>query len=73
MPRIPEQNEDLIGTVCCCSLGRIAIVSGRKKMPWGEAWVGVGFDGKGLWSSTSPVVLYELVSDYATKLAIIAK
>lgn len=64
--RIPGENEDLVGKVCICSIGRIGIVSGRALASDGlpARWVGLGFDGKGTWASTSPVVAWESLSDY---------
>jgi len=57
-------NGDYVGKVCICSLGRVGVVTGRKTLDWGETWVGMGFDGKGLWASKTPHVLAETVKDY---------
>lgn len=61
--RFPEKDENLIGKVCICSVGRIAVVSGRQRFEFGESWVGIGFDGKGAWASKNPVVAYESVEE----------
>lgn len=57
--RMPEKNEDLIGKVCVCSVGRPFIVTGRQTFEWGESWVGLGFDGKGTVASTQPCIIAE--------------
>jgi hypothetical protein len=62
--RFPKPDEDLTGKVCVCSIGRIAVVTEKKSLAFGAAWVGVGFDGKGVWASTSPVIAYESVLEY---------
>jgi hypothetical protein len=72
--RFPNENEDLAGKVCVCSAGRIGVVSGAhffcvdhvgKEGPGIiHGWGGVGFDGKGTWFSTQPVVAYESVEEY---------
>lgn len=49
--------QDLIGKVGICSLGRPGLIVGRKQLPWGEAWVGIGLDGVGVWSSRNPRIL----------------
>lgn len=66
--RAPDATEGLKGMICMCSKGRIAIVTRRKEMPWGMAWVGIGLDGKGLWASTSPLVIFNSLSDYEAYL-----
>jgi hypothetical protein len=44
----------LVGTVCECSNGRRAVVTERKRLPGGMAWVGVGLEDGSLWSSRNP-------------------
>ena len=48
-----------IGAVCFCSMGRPGLITGRTTLSWGEAWVGIGLDGKGPWSSRSPKLMTE--------------
>ena len=48
--------EDLSGKWAVCGHGRLARITGKKQLPWGEAWVGDALDGK-LWSSTQPRVI----------------
>lgn len=62
--RMPNDGENLIGKVCVCSIGRIAIVTGTRTFDWGQAWVGLGFDGKGTWASRSPVIAHESAEEY---------
>ncbi len=45
----------MIGKICRCSLGRPGIVLGRRRMPWGESWTGIGLDNGNLWLSREPV------------------
>jgi hypothetical protein len=59
-----EANEDLVGKVCCCSVGRPAIVVGKKTFDFGECWIGLGLDGKGTWASSNPAVLAETGEDF---------
>ena len=66
MPESKEptnNNEHLVGKVAICSKGRIGVITGRATLPWGESWVGVGFDGK-QWASRSPSVIADNVNDY---------
>lgn len=66
--RIPEKNEDLIGKVCVCSTGRVAVVTGTARFPWGLTWTGLGLDGKGTWCSTVPAVVAETGQEFHDKL-----
>lgn len=80
--RFPEKDEDLTGRVCVCSTGRIGVVSGRGYLLKGpgctekpnppteriDGWEGVGFDGKGTWFSSGPVVAFESVTDFHNAL-----
>jgi hydroxymethylpyrimidine pyrophosphatase-like HAD family hydrolase len=68
MARIPTPNENLEGKVCVCSTGRTAIVTGKKTFDFGEAYVGLGLDGKGTWASTAPVVIAENGTEFHDKL-----
>ena len=74
MMRMPDKDENLIGKVCVCSIGRVAIVVGRKafKFPDQQAevmcWTGLGLDGKGTWASTNPCVLAETGEEFHDKL-----
>jgi hypothetical protein len=65
---MPNPGENLVGKVCVCSVGRPAIVVGKRAFAWGEAWVGLGLDGKGVWSSTSPCVIAESGEEFHDKL-----
>lgn len=67
--RMPNKDEDLIGKICVCSVGRVAIVVGSKVYDWGVAWTGLGFDGKGNWASSSPCVVAESGNEFHNKLA----
>lgn len=67
--RIPKENEDLTGTVCVSSIGRPFIVTGTKTFAWGESWVGIGLDGKGIACSSQPCVIAESGEVFYDKLA----
>ncbi len=62
--RLPELNENLIGKVCVCSVGRPFIVTERKTFEFGEAWAGLGLDGKGTACSTVPAVVAESAKEF---------
>jgi len=66
--RLPEQNENLVGKVCVCTVGRPFIVTGTHVFDWGGAWVGLGLDGKGTVASTSPCVIAESGQEFHDKL-----
>ena len=34
--RMPNEGEDLVGKVCICSLGRMAVVTALANFHWGE-------------------------------------
>jgi len=67
--------DDLIGTVCVGSLGRVGLVvriseiefpgSGDKK----KMFEGIGLDGKGLWCASNPLKLYDNIEQYMDRLA----
>jgi hypothetical protein len=67
--RLPEKDENLIGKVCVCSVGRPAIVTGKQFFNYRKCWVGLGLDGKGTWLSSSPAVLAESGQDFYTTLS----
>lgn len=62
--RMPTEGEDLVGKICICSIGRIAIVTGKRTFDWGESWCGISFDGKGTWASSEPVIAYDSADEY---------
>lgn len=66
--RLAKENENLIGKVCVCSVGRPAIVTGKKDFEWRTSWVGLGLDGKGTWASTSPCIIAESGQEFHNKL-----
>ena len=66
--RIPNEDENLIGKVCVCTVGRPFIVTGTKTFAWGKAWVGLGLDGKGTVASTQPCVIAESGQEFHDKL-----
>ncbi len=66
--RMPEKSEDLAGKICVCSVGRPFIVTGTKTFAWGDAWVGLGLDGKGTACSTTPCVIAESGQEFHDKL-----
>jgi hypothetical protein len=59
------RNADMIGKVCRCSKGIVGVILGRKKLEWGESWVGLKLDGgNGLWASRSPTVVAKNIYEY---------
>jgi len=60
--------EDLNGKVAVCSVGRPAIIVGTKIFNFGEAYIGIGLDGKGTWASTCPCVVAESGQEFHDKL-----
>jgi hypothetical protein len=68
--RVIEKNtdEDLLGKVAVCSVGRVAIITGRKEFEFGFAWTGLGLDGKGTWASTTPCIVAESGHEFHEKL-----
>lgn len=67
--RMPNKDEDLIGKICVCSVGRPAIIVGKKTYDWGDAWSGLGLDGKGNWASSDPCVIAESGEEFYDKLS----
>ena len=59
----------LIGKAAVCSRGRPGLVTGRKELPWGLSWVGIGLDDGTAWASREPRVMAsgELQALSATK------
>lgn len=66
--RIPSKSENLEGTVCVNSVGRIGVVAGVKEFSFGETWVGLGLDGEGTWRGARPAVVAESVWEFYDKL-----
>ena len=74
--RMPKENENLIGKVCVCSIGRPGIVVGKKKATFGnipaqeyDVWFGLGLDGKGNWCSTNPCIVAESGVEFCQRLS----
>ena len=72
--RMANENEDLTGKVCVCSIGRPAIVTGRGSFrtnagKWLDCWGGLGLDGKGNWVSTNPCIIAENGQEFYDKLS----
>ena len=64
---------DFTGTVAVCLNGRVGYVVGKKTITFssgdsGEYWYGIGLDGKGLWCSSSPVLLHDTLDNYIARL-----
>jgi len=57
----------MFGKVCACSLGRIGVVVGFGRVPWGETYIGMGLDGKGLWFSRKPIVIADSLEEYTKR------
>lgn len=66
--RIASEGENLVGKVCVCSIGRVAVVTGERQFDWGHAYVGLGLDGKGTWASRRPCVIAETMDEFRAKL-----
>jgi len=62
-----KTEENLIGKVGRCSKGRPGLIMGKKELPWGIAWIGVGLDGRGQWSSRDPIIIAESEEEYEEK------
>lgn len=61
-PRMPYLNERLDGKVCTSSTGRVGVVTGKHERY--DSWVGMGVDGKGAWSSESPVIIADSLHEF---------
>ena len=57
----------MFGKVCACSLGRVGVVVAYGRVPWGESYVGMGLDGKGLWFSRKPIVIANSLEEYTKR------
>jgi len=73
--RMPNENENLVGKVCVCSVGRPFIVTGQHEFTFGEGsdgvvdcWVGLGLDGKGTVASSTPCIIAESGQEFHDKL-----
>lgn len=70
--RLPEQNENLIGKIAVCSVGRVAIITGRGAITTTdgsiEVWQGIGFDGRGTWASSNPCIVAENGQEFHDRL-----
>ncbi len=70
--RMPKFNEDLVGKVCVCTVGRPFIVTGRKNdfdfAPGVLFWIGLGLDGRGTACSSTPAVIAETGQEFHDKL-----
>ncbi len=72
--RIPDKDENLIGKVCVCSVGRPFIVTGRLgsehklNAALGGSWCGLGLDGKGAACTSQPCVIAESGQEFHNKL-----
>lgn len=71
--RFPKLEEDLVGKIAVCSIGRVAIITNYGKIEKSDGssiagWEGIGFDGKGTWFSTSPVIVAETGDEFRNKL-----
>ncbi len=73
--RLPTRNENLVGKICVCSIGRIGIVTGEGEFTSAvnneviKCWKGLGLDGKGVWASTAPCIVAESGQEFADKLS----
>ena len=56
--------ENLIGKVGMCSINRPGLITERKEMPWGMAWVGDGLDRKGPWASRNPRIVADSLAEW---------
>lgn len=76
-PRLSTEGEDLVGKVCSCSLGRVALVYDKGDIVFSTgtkitAHKGFAFDGNGLWASNvnKPVVIVaDSLKEYAERVA----
>lgn len=72
--RMPKENEDLVGKICVCSVGRPFIVTGvlgkEHNVPGflHGYWCGLGLDGKGAVCSKNPGILEESGQEFHDKL-----
>ena len=72
--RLPNENENLVGKVCVCTVGRPFIVTGRLgsehklNASLDGFWCGLGLDGKGTACSSNPVIIAESGQEFHDKL-----
>lgn len=64
--RVWDGKENLVGKVCVCSIGRPAIVIGKRERE--DVWIGLGLDGKGNWGSSKPCIIAEDALAFYEKL-----
>jgi len=58
LPEKYAEEDILVGTVCRCSKGRPGLVTGKKELPWGESYVGIGLDdGPIQWAARKPILI----------------
>jgi len=66
--RAPLPDEDLTGTVCVDSTGRVGLVTGYKYFGATERWVGLGLDDNDIWCSGRPLVLADSAQEFHERL-----
>jgi len=54
--RVLGLTRSIVGSRAVCSRGIVGTITGRKKLPWGKAWVGVT-DSGAAWSSRNPALM----------------
>ena len=58
------EKDELIGKIAMCSKGVVGVITGRKKLDWGEAWIGERLEDSGNWSSKNPAILADSLEEY---------
>lgn len=66
--RAPDLDEYLVNKVCVCDRGRPALVVSEAMTAHGKRWVGIGFDGQGIWQSKQPLIIAESPQEYYANL-----
>lgn len=72
--RMPNENENLVGKVCVCTVGRPFIVTGKLgsehelHASLDGSWCGLGLDGKGTACSSNPCIIAESGQEFHDKL-----
>ena len=70
--RLPNKDENLVGKICVCTVGRPYIVTHLKNdfdfAPGINFWVGLGLDGKGTVASSEPCIIAESGQEFHDKL-----
>lgn len=66
MSEIKEEIEkdELIGKVAMCDRGVVGVITGRKKLDWGESWIGERIEDGGKWYSKNPAILADSLEEY---------